>query len=278
MVGCDPRGLLLEPHVRDEARAAQQRLQFISQRATELAAAAGLAAVATPVLLALAASSGMVAALASGAAWIKGQIANDPPRRDFYARTTLRRRKFDGLALLAPSEPRLAEAVDVLHRVPTSAVGLAFALVEDDASERAFLRALERAAGAVEFAGGQVASQRLLEASEYQARSEVALRALGVEAVELADALDEEVSFSERPGPVFQSATLDEILPNDVLAVLYRTGIRIEELRRLRPRAPKQDPLQGLVNELREAQPIAVRFAGALASVVPERDIRRRER
>lgn len=269
--------LLLEAHVRDEARTAQQRLQFISQRATELAAAAGVAAVATPAFVALAASSGMIAALAAGVAWVKGRIANDPPRRDFYATTTLRRRRFEASALLAPSEPRVAEGIVELRRIPVAAVAFANALLDDDASERAFLRAFERAAGAVEFAGEELVAQRLSEATVYQHRSEVALRSVALQAVVLADSLDQELPVASRPTPGFRSAALDEILPDDVLAVLYRAGIRITELRKLRPQAIARDPVEALSSSLREAQAVAERFAAALASVAPERDIRRRE-
>lgn len=190
LVDIDPRPMgcsitvLLEPHVRAEAQDAQQRWQLVALRATELAAASTVSALAIPPMLGMAAVSGLIAALAASTSAIKGQIARDPPRPDFQSRTTLRRRKFSPGEILAPDEPRVARGIDLRRELAMSATGFGVALVEDDASERAFLRALERAAGAVDADREEAVTERLQETREFQSRAEVALRAVASEAAE----------------------------------------------------------------------------------------------
>src|SRR5262245_21693003 len=205
------RSLLLEPHVRAEALQAEQRLRFVSQRATELAAAAGLSAFGIPAMAVLAAASGLVAALSRGGAEIKGRTAQDPPSEDYEVRTTLRRRKFEPGAILAPEEPRVAAGVQDARELAFSATGFGEALVESDATERAFLRAFERAAGAVDARREEFVRDRLLETLEFQSRADVALRAVAAEARTLAQSLSSGAVARDLPAMDVPSGTIDEI-------------------------------------------------------------------
>jgi len=163
-------------------------------------------------------------AIANGFAGEAGQIAADPPRRDFETGTYAVVRKLD-------------YSVFGEDRITTSALAVGVRLNEGTGYLRALIRALERSEGARIHDAPSVAEARVYEAVRFAERASRILDDLSARSMELAGAFSEatdrgSVSEGERSSRLPVWVRLDEVLPDSSLSALYRSGIRIEEIRK----------------------------------------------
>ena len=209
--------------------------------------------------------------LAIGAARVKRRIAEDPPRADYVSRTYTRSRRANPELLLVS----LAEAPEPIDDRAPRLIALGAELERDDAYEAAMLRAFERAAGAVQANAGHEIQSRLDEVFRLRGRASDTLR----ETVAVARELSERFTVAEFDiSPQLRiglSGSLDQILPDDVLAALYRSGIAISNVRRVRVRDVRQTVAQEFVSALAAAANELQRYSNALAEWDPEQDARR---
>src|SRR5262249_2190459 len=117
---------------------------------------------------------------------------------------------------------------------------------------RAMVRAIERAEGARQSDAVEFAYVRRQEAERLSRLSAWALDQTTIEANRLADSFEETTSFDQpegaepglehRPTRRVISQRFDEALPAESLALLYRAGVRIEEIRKPVRGAVSSDP------------------------------------
>jgi hypothetical protein len=166
---------------------------------------------------------GFLYVMAKALAAEHGRTAEDPPRDDFESATY-------------PTPRRLDLEVFGEGPITTPAVALGHSINDATASMRAMVRALERAQGAEQRDMMDFAELRMREAERFAQQAATDLHrvtekaevlAQGFESMALPDHL--EPSGQAQPRTIW--TRLDEALPDSSLALLYRAGIRIAELR-----------------------------------------------
>lgn len=184
-------------------------------------------------------------------------VADDPPRDDFESATYPYFRKID---------------FSVFGEGPivTPAVHVGLAAGQSSAYLRAMVRALERAEGAARRDRPQLRDLRASEARRFAEEASAALRELAGGTRTLQHAFETFARSDEgvQPeGPPKRStiwARLDETLPDSSLALAFRAGIRIEELRRSIRGAVPDNPAAELTLRAGEAAEEAEGFAERL--------------
>jgi uncharacterized protein YegP (UPF0339 family) len=220
----------------------------------------------------VAAASTFASVLARGAARVKQRTANDPPREDFDRRTYLRQRRVAPspiLELLA-SLPRDDETLRYMG-VAESCVQLGMELARDETSEAAMLRAFERAAGATRARDGVRTAERLAEVTRFAERAAGQLTEVTGLMQQLSEGL---VGLPvERIASSVEGESLDSLLPDDVLARIYRAGVKIGELREARVRERSSDPSRLFALTLDEGVGALAAYSEALRQWSLERDL-----
>jgi hypothetical protein len=203
-------------------------------------------------------------------------VINDPPRTDFRTQTRARPRPF--YPWVFGSSP-----------VEQSATAAAGKLNQAAAHVRALVTARERAWGARNRNELQWERVQLAAAAEFSHMTASDLRAVIEPFQTLASTVDdsafrdvlreneevrraaERLPVGDLPMEAFLKRGVEEYLPAESLALLYRAGIRIEHLRRPLPRSPTPpDPLGDVAASLREASEPLTAFASSLESVRPD--------
>lgn len=261
--------MLIDASVRAQARAAQQTLEAIGRRSREFAAACAVSSVELTAARALAGTSAFVSVLAFEAARVKGRIAHDPPRDDYRSSTRRRSRRVSPSALL--------EELQTDDPVAAGLARLGGLLVKDEGLERAMLRAFERAAGAFEAGDTFAAEARLEETATFTGATIDVLRDVGDLSGTLARPLATLESAPGRPLADVRGHTLEALLPRDVLAALYRSGIGIREIRYASIDVTPPSPGDQLAAALAEASATLDEFASAVAAWRPGDDARKVE-
>jgi hypothetical protein len=235
------------PAEKQAAKDAQRRLDQIAE-------AIGVAAAGTAVVAALRQTSqsalvvGILAigtffyVMAKNLAAGQGRLAADPPRDDYRSATYPFRRKFD-LSVFGTGP------------VVTPGVQAAAAMASASAYLSAMVRAFERAQGADLRGDRQARAQRLSETENYARRAGRALADVSASTLRLAEAVEaliEEEGLPEWPRRRI-SARFDQVLPDSEMARLYRSGVRIDEIRRTVRGTLSPELAAQLVTDLREA-------------------------
>jgi hypothetical protein len=216
----------LTPAEKQSARNAQRRLDRIAE-------AIGVAAAGTALVAALRQTSQstlVVQILAIGTFFYvmaknlaaeQGRLAEDPPRDDYRSATYPFRRKFD-LSVFGTGS------------IVTPGVQAAAAMATAAAYLSAMVRAFERAQGAELRNDRHARAVRLSETESYAREAGRALAEASASTLKLAEAveaLSEEEGVPEWPERQI-SARLDQVLPDSEMARLYRSGVRIDEIRK----------------------------------------------
>lgn len=255
--------MLIDPEVRRRAQEVSQTLGFVAQRLFELAGAAGLSSISLPVLLPLSAASAFVGTCTLGVAQMKDRIANDPPRDDFDLATRLnplRLRPEEGFGSMVDAGAETSVLVE-----------FGLALAEDQRRESAMLRAFERAAGAQAAGASAFVASRLRETRRYRDRTIESLHQLAIhcEVVrEIISSLPDDLQSEAS-----QSGRLDDVLPDNVLSILYKSGVTISDVRSVWLEHAPTLPADDLGEALESTAPSLIALADGLANWIPENDV-----
>lgn len=202
----------------------QKWWQRVAHAVAVATAGSALASAANPLVGVPLLLGGFLYAVANGFAWEAGQVAADPPRRDFETGTYAFVRKLDYSVF--GDDP-----------ITASVLAVGVRLNEGTGYLRALIRALERSEGARKYDEPRAADARVSEARRLAARAARILADLSVSSENLANVLSEALDRGPVPeGGRFTGqpiwVRLDEVLPDSSLSALYRSGIRIEEIRK----------------------------------------------
>jgi hypothetical protein len=215
-----------------------------------------------PIAGAFSALAAAIAVLAGRNSRTQAAIAADPPRSDYS--TTTRpyygRFKRDAFPIETEIDRRLLD---------TSS-----SLVEVNGLQAAMLRSFERAFGARKARNDQWVQIRINECRGLAHASSSALVEFAGHARRSHEVLGDAANVG--PPELGRGGTLDEVLTEHDLAVLYRAGIRIEELERLGPNASGRGRSGlRLPERLLEAADESESLANALVEWDPLRDLAR---
>lgn len=228
----------------DKQEAANERTFF---RRFRNAAATSTAAIALvdPTAVSYLLITGILAALAEDRSLVAGQIAEDPPRFDFEVATRVQPKQLYPQALGSSDIDRQAAAV-------------LESFVRSIEFYEAWLRAVERAMGAQGAQRPELRDARLSEATQMINQAAEADFAFSQAADGLARSLhevDERRGLVAPPTLAFPpQASMEELLPPDALALMYRFGLPIRYARRRFPLgASPLRPLASVSQQLSEA-------------------------
>lgn len=232
----------LDQTVRASAEQAARSLARLADASGLAAALSSGAAVAYPVAGAFSALAAAVSVLAARCSRVQGEMAHDPPRADYQVTT----RPYPGRFV--------SSAFHVQTELDASLLRLSEDLVEASALQSATRRSFERALGARRAASDHWVEIKLAESTDLAEASASVLRQFGVDAQAALERLSEVEGLPglELSGRL-PNVSLDEAITDRDLVVLYRAGIRIEELERRRIRYVASAPRRELGTALSDA-------------------------
>lgn len=267
----------LAPAVRQDAARAEQTLKNCGGGFAVSGAAAALRAAVTPNVLsaAYAAVSAILSVASYATAEVKHRVAEDPPDDDYPVRTRAPRRSLKLEAVM--QDAQLRAGAEALGPVGELGPELGHHLFEEGAQLGAFVRAFERAQGAKRAGASQFVQLRVREAEAFADRSVALLDQAASLAGRLSDSLPEIEALTQPfTEPIYvggPDTTLESVLPERVLAALYRAGIRIGELRRPIRGEVVRDLIGNLPNLLSDEEGALRDLAVTLMSWEPSEDL-----
>jgi uncharacterized protein YegP (UPF0339 family) len=156
-------------------------------------------------------------------------------------------------------------------RAPELLMRLGLTLQEDDAYERAMIRSFERGAGATQAGDQFAADARLRELDDLVSKVRTALGSAAGQSNDLAASLD--IPDADVVSTNGRGSTLIELLPDDVLAILYRGGLAADELRRGTVGVVAPGAATRVIRELTTSSGALSDFADGLGLWEPRRDL-----